>query len=277
MGKPYAELVGDPVAHSKSPLIHNFWLEQLGLDGEYRTARVRGGGLRAHFAARRRDPWWRGCNLTAPLKREGAALIGDPTGVCSRLGAINCVFRSPLACLVPANTDVRGIEAALSDVPLEGAEICLVGGGGAAMAALCWLAGRKAKRITLLVRNPAAAPRPALAGDTGLAVEPLERAAAAASGARLLMNATPMGMAGGPPVRPELFEAIAALAPDASVFDMVYAPADTAMLRAARDRGLRAIDGLEMLIGQAGPAFELFFGAPAPRDRDAELRRRLLA
>jgi shikimate dehydrogenase len=276
MGKPYAELIGDPIGHSRSPAIHGFWLETLGLEGEYRAARVKAGGLRAHLEKRRSDPWWRGCNLTAPLKREAASLVGDPIGVCGWLGAVNCLFRSPLHGLVPANTDVSGLEAALADVPVEGADICLVGAGGAAMAALCWLAGRKARKVTILVRDPNRAARiaPADAGPH-VAIEKIERAAASASGARLLINATPMGMTGGQAMRPELFEALAALPPEATAFDMVYAPAETALLRAARDRGLRAIDGLEMLIGQAAPAFELFFGAPPPRGRDSELRERL--
>jgi shikimate dehydrogenase len=280
MGKPYAELLGDPVGHSKSPAIHTFWLEKMGLDGDYRPVRVPAGGLKAHFEQRRSDPYWRGCNLTAPLKREGAKLVGDPTGVCAWLGAVNCIFKSPLACLVPANTDLAGIETAMAGVKVEGETICLVGAGGAAMAALCWLVGRKAKQVTILARNPAkarslAALPGSASGATAIAAAPIEQAVEAASGATLLINATPLGMTGGPPTRPELFDLIGRLGEGSTLFDMVYAPAETELLRAARRRGLGAVDGLTMLIGQAAPAFELFFGIPAPRGHEAELRERL--
>lgn len=278
MGRPFAEVIGDPVGHSKSPAIHAFWLEAAGLAGDYRATRVRSGGLRFYVEQRRRDPWWRGCSVTAPLKREAAALLGDPTGVCGWLGAVNCVFRSPLG-PVPANTDLTGIAEALAGVSLEGRKACLVGSGGAAMAALCWLVRARAGEVAVLSRDSRKGA--ALAGlvppslGTAVSSASFDDAAEAAAGAALLIHATPMGMDGGPPLRAELTGALDSLGAGATVFDMVYAPAETGLLRAARERGLNAVDGLAMLIGQAAPAFELFFGAPAPRGRDSELRERL--
>jgi shikimate dehydrogenase len=282
MGRPYAEVIGDPIGHSKSPLIHGFWLEALGLAGDYRAVQVPAGGLASYLESRRGDPFWRGCNVTAPLKREAAELLGDPTGICAWLGAVNCVFRSPLACAVPANTDLAGIAEALDGVKLEGEKACLIGTGGAAMAALCYLLGRHVGTVSVLARDRTKAealcrlvPKPQAAS---LAPAGLEQAAAAVGGARLVVNATPMGMRGGPAPRPEIVDALAgALGPDASVFDMVYSPPETALLAAARARGAHCIDGLTMLVGQAAPAFETFFGAPAPRARDPELRARLAA
>ena len=276
MGRPYAEVIGDPIGHSKSPAIHNFWLESLGLGGEYRAARVLGGRLGAYLRQKSQDPFWRGCNVTAPLKREAAALLGDPTGVCGWLGAVNCIFHSPLAPL-PANTDVAGVGEALRGVELKGARICLIGSGGAAWAALCWLVGQGAAEVTILSREPGKAE--ALTrlvptdGRTRLKHGAYERAGEALSGAALIVHATPMGMAGGPPLRPEIAAALAeAAGPETIFFDMVYAPSETELLRTARERGAACIDGLSMLIGQAAPAFQLFFGAPPPRERDSELR-----
>jgi len=279
MGRSYAEVVGDPIGHSLSPAIHTFWLEALDIAGDYRTARVPAGGLGAYLKARSRDPFWRGCNVTAPLKREAAELLGDPTGVCGWLGAVNCIFRSPLAPL-PANTDVAGVGEALRGVSVTGERICLIGSGGAARAALCWLVGQGAGQVTILSREEGKAE--ALARmvpterGTRLRAGTYARAADALSGAALIVHATPMGMTGGPPVRPELASALAeAAGPATTFFDMVYAPAETDLLRTARERGAKCIDGLSMLIGQAAPAFTLFFGARPPRDRDPELRERL--
>ncbi|HEY5720763.1 MAG TPA: shikimate dehydrogenase [Allosphingosinicella sp.] len=276
MGRPYAEVIGDPIGHSLSPAIHNFWLGALGLAGDYRAARVPAGGLAAYVREKGRDPFWRGCNVAAPLKREAAALLGDPTGVCGWLGAVNCIFHSPLAPL-PANTDVAGVGEALRGVDVKGGRICLIGSGGAARAALCWLVGQGAAEVTILSREAGKAE--ALArlvptdGRTSLAPGAYERAGQALAGAALVVHATPMGMTGGPPVRPELAEAVAETAgPGTTFFDMVYAPVETALLGIARDKGAACIDGLSMLIGQAAPAFTLFFGAQPPRERDPELR-----
>ena len=276
MGRPYAEVIGDPIGHSKSPAIHSFWLEALGLGGEYRTARVSAGGLGAYLRQKGGDPFWRGCNVTAPLKREAAALLGDPTGVCGWLGAVNCIFHSPLAPL-PANTDVAGVGEALRGVDVRGARICLIGSGGAARAALCWLVGQGASEVTILSRESGKAE--ALTrlvptdGRTRLEPGAYERAGEALSAAALIVHATPMGMTGGPAVRPELAAALAeAAGPETIFFDMVYAPAETELLRIAREQGAACIDGLSMLIGQAAPAFRLFFGAPPPRERESELR-----
>ncbi len=96
-------------------------------------------------------------------------------------------------------------------------------------------------------------------------------------GAAVVINASPLGMVGSPAMSPALLDGLASLDPGGLVFDMVYAPLETALLARARSLGLGAVDGLTMLIGQAAEAFHHFFGAEAPREHDAELRRRLLA
>lgn len=262
MGIPYAEVIGDPVAHSLSPAIHQFWLEKLGRPGDYRATRCTARELPAYLKRRCCDPFWRGCNVTAPLKAEAARLALDATGVCARIGAANTILRSPLGCGVGANTDVIGIAAALSEAPLGRAVV--IGAGGAARAALEVLRLRGTGEVTALVRSP-----------RGGASRPLEAAGEALEGADCVVNATPLGMEGAAPMPEPVLDALAATAADALVVDMVYVPLETALLRRARQAGRRAVDGLTVLIGQAAPAFELFFGVAAPREHDRELRDRL--
>lgn len=277
MGVTYAEVIGDPIAHSKSPLIHRFWLEKLGLEGDYRAARVRAKDLPAYLERRRRDPYWRGCNLTAPLKERAAELVGDPVGACRYIGSANCIVRSPLSCLVAANSDLAGIAAALAGIELEGASVVLIGSGGAARTALCYLMQQRAGDVALLARHEAKARNLLSLAPSGprtrIEPAPIEKASMVIERARLIINATPMGMIGQPPMREEIMRGLASYGgQETVVFDMVYDPLETELLALARTVGARAVDGLVMLIGQAAPAFELFFGARPPRLDDPELR-----
>jgi shikimate dehydrogenase len=275
MGIPYAEVIGDPVAHSKSPLIHKFWLEQLGLEGDYRAERLSAGALKAHLARRRADPFWRGCNVTAPLKALAASLVSDPTGICARIGAMNAIFRAPLGRSLGANTDLLGIAAALDDAPGPESRVCVIGAGAAARAALEYLRLRGTRDVRLIVRNAARGRVAHEALAIGGAVHSLDDGAAGLAGAQWLINASPLGMAGRAPMPRAILDALDGMDETGIVFDMVYAPVETDLLRRAEALGRSKVDGLEMLVGQAAPAFALFFGAPAPRDRDAELRARL--
>ena len=275
MGIPYAEVIGDPVAHSKSPLIHKFWLGKLALKGDFRALQLAPGGLSAYLASRCSDPFWRGCSVTAPLKERAAGAVSDPTGVCRRIGAANAIFRSPLGCGIGANTDLHGIAAALarSDSPAE--RVCVVGSGGAARAVLEFLRLRGTRHVSLVARDldkgRVLHRRFAARGD----VYPFEQASAAMAGAEWVINATPLGMDGSEAMPASLIDALAATDEAALVLDMVYAPRETALLRRASELGRRTVDGLTMLIEQAAPAFELLFGAAAPRQHDGELRRAL--
>ena len=271
MGVPYAEVVGDPIAHSKSPLIHKFWLGKLGIEGDYRARRCRPGALGAYVRDRCADPFWRGCNVTAPLKAEAAAVAVDSTGVCARIGAANALFRSPLGCAVGANTDLHGIAEALDGAERPG-RVCLIGAGGAARAVLEELRVRGAGDVRMIVRDVARGRVAHAACGTGVGVYGFGDCAAALAGAEWLINATPLGMAGRPPMPDAVLDRLEETTADALVFDMTYVPAETALLRRARETGRRTVDGIAMLIAQAAPAFELFFGVPAPRGHDAELR-----
>src|SRR5439155_19748837 len=106
MSNPYAEVIGDPVAHSKSPLIHRFWLEKAGIEGDYRTTRVEGPGLSAYLAQRRADPDWRGCNVTVPHKQAVIPLLDRMTPLAQQVGAVNLI--ASCEGLLGGNSDVEG-------------------------------------------------------------------------------------------------------------------------------------------------------------------------
>jgi shikimate dehydrogenase len=260
----YAEVIGDPIAHSKSPVIHRFWLNALGIDADYRATHVSAEGLGDYFAARRADPDWLGCNITVPHKQAALDFIEDRGDVRSSIGAINTVFRTDGA-VVGTNTDAAGFYAPISGMELAGQPVVVIGAGGAARAILFALARIGVGRVTLLNRNPLKGA--ALLASFGLKGDAFKLDTPVPP-ATLLVNATSLGMTGQPPLDLDL----SALPDDAVVYDVVYAPLETGLLKAARERDLDTVDGLEMLIGQAAVAFELFFGQPPPGDCDDELR-----
>ncbi|MEM1133493.1 MAG: shikimate dehydrogenase [Pseudomonadota bacterium] len=270
--RPTAEVIGDPISHSKSPLIHRFWLEQLGLDGDYQACHVAPDQLADYFAARRSDPDWRGCNVTIPHKLAVLDHAEDRGDVKQSIGAANTVFREEgTESLIATNTDAAGFYAPLSQSDLSGRSALVIGAGGAARGVLFALARAEIGEVTLMARNPLKAM--ALLSGLGVKSEVIGFNAPLPP-ADLLVNASPLGMTG--------FDALPALdlgrLPDhAIVYDLVYAPLETELLSAAKTRELEVIDGLSMLIGQAALAFELFFGAAVPADSEQELREKLIA
>ena len=267
--RPYAEVIGDPIAQSKSPLIHGFWLDALGIDAEYRHKLVTPDALAAYFAERKADPAWRGCNITMPHKLAALDHVSDPGNVRVTIGAINTVFRNQAGDCVGTNTDAAGFWAPIDDLDIAGQPVTLIGASGAARAILFALSRMGAGPVTILNRNP-------LKGAALLSTFKLKGQAlpigSAAPPSRLLVNASVLGMAGQPPLDIDLGE----LEPDSLVYDIVYSPLETGLLKAARARGLETVDGLEMLIGQAAVAFEILFHVEPPRDRDDDLRALLV-
>jgi shikimate dehydrogenase len=261
----YAEVIGDPIGHSKSPLIHGFWLEALGIDGDYRATHVTPEGLGDYFDARRADPAWRGCNITIPHKQAALAHVEDRGGVRDTIGAINLALVAEDGALIGTNTDAGGFYAPIADFDLAGTPVVVIGAGGAARAVLFALSRLDVGPVTILNRNVLKAA--ALLSSFGLKGRALPLGAALPE-VGLLVNASALGMAGQPALELDL----SPLPDQALVYDLVYAPVETPLLAAARARGLDTVDGLEMLIGQAALAFELLFGAAPPRERDDELR-----
>ncbi len=255
----WAEVIGDPVAHSQSPAIHRYWLQALGMEGDYRATRVGAGDVGGFLAGRRVADGWAGCNVTMPLKEAVLPHLDVLNPVAARLGAVNCIVRMADGRLVGHNSDVDGVSgpvAGVGGVPPVVAQV--IGAGGAARAAVLALRALGLERIAVYNRTVARAAEAALLADGeafGLeALRPL------GGGCHLIVNATSMGMLGSPPPPVPL----ALYAPDTLLFDMVYTPRETALLRDARARGFRTIEGLQMLVGQAATAFAHFFGVRVP-------------
>ncbi len=284
MSGAYAEVIGDPIAQSKSPAIHTFWLGKLGIDAEYRACHVRSDELADYLARRRGDADWRGCNITMPHKQAALALLDGLDPLAARIGAVNTVVRCANGTLTGHNTDVAGflepLQPYLGDIHLY-RMARVIGAGGAARAIVAALAEQHFT-IVLAARDPAKAKAllAELAPNGEHHTPPLSHFAAPTDFAfddrsqllDLVVNASPLGMAGQPPLDFDLSH----LPPGSVVYDIVTHPRDTPLLSAARAAGFTTIDGLAMLIGQAAAAFEKFFGQPAPRNFDDVLRQLLI-
>ena len=272
IGQAYAEVIGDPIEHSKSPLIHRFWLERLGLHADYRRTRVSVADLPDLIAARRQDPHWRGCNVTMPLKLEALLLADEKSDAAVQAGACNLLHPQGNR-LVAGNTDVgavMGVVGRLAEQRSVGS-ITLLGTGGAARAVLVALTGMGLRAVAVQGRNHAEAI--SLAQRFGLTLPPRRFDAPIESDG--LINATSLGMSGQPPLAVDL----AAMPTGGWVFDLVSSPARTGLLVDAERRGLAASGGLEMLVEQAAASFPSFFGVAPPRgpEDEAELMARLTA
>lgn len=280
MGVPYAEVIGDPVAHSKSPLIHKFWLEALGLAGDYRATRIAAGELAAFLASRRTDPDWRGCNVTMPFKETIIPLLDtvEDYGV----GAVNCVLPREGG-LHGFNTDGAGVDEAIADWDFgsEESRICLIGAGGAARAAIAELDVYCYFIFDLVVRDEARGRAFLDSCKVEGEVYAFEDAAAALKGRDAVINASPLGMTGFPPMPEAVLDGLASVGGTRRfqrrgfALEMVTAPVRTAFVERAGAVGLEVSDGLTVLIGQARMAFRDFFGR-LPPDGDKALRERLV-
>lgn len=284
--KPYAEVIGDPIVQSKSPVIHGFWLERLAIDADYRATLVANGGLPDYLASRRADADWLGCNVTMPHKQAVIPLLDRLDPVADRIGAVNTIVREGDA-LVGYNTDAAGFLEPLADRLAEAHYFRMariIGTGGAARAIVAALAG-EGFTLVLAGRNPNKARNLLDTLDPGGEHHAIDLAHFADATdfpfddregcLDLVVNASPLGMRGQPSLNFDWSHA----PPGSVAYDIVTDPVDTAFLASARSQGLQTIDGLSMLIGQAAVAFGKFFGKPAPRDAqsDAALRHRLLA
>jgi shikimate dehydrogenase len=250
-------VIGWPVEHSRSPLIHDYWIRQLGLDAAYRREPVAPERF-ADFLAHLADHGYVGANVTVPHK-EAALDLSKPDALAQAVGAANTLWRDA-GVLRSTNTDVEGFVASLdAGVPnwAPGVESAVVlGAGGAARAIVFGLIERGVRRIHVVNRSLDRAA--ALRQRFGDRVVPSrwDRRNDVLADAGLLVNTTTLGMAGQPPLTIDL----APLAAGAIVADIVYAPLVTPLLAAGRARGLRTVDGLGMLLHQAVGAFARFFG-----------------
>ncbi|MEO8716539.1 MAG: shikimate dehydrogenase [Acetobacteraceae bacterium] len=263
-----AGIVGWPVAHSRSPRIHGFWLDRYAIDGAYVPLAVHPNDFTAAIQGLR-AAGFAGVNVTIPHKVAAFAAYDIVDDDARRAGAVNTIIFHDDR-IEGRNTDGFGFLASLRDAdvnPGEGSALILGAGGGARAVAAVLLASH----VPVAVANRTRARAEALARDfPGLAVIDWAERERALAHRALLVNATSLGMGGGPPAL-RLTHAPKSLA----VVDLVYTPLETELLATARARGLRAVDGLGMLLHQARPGFEAWFGIPPAVD--ADLRRHVLA
>lgn len=272
-----AGVIGWPIAHSLSPRLHTHWLAENRVNGFYVPLAVR----REDFGEVCRTLakcGFKGVNVTVPHKEAAFAIAHEADIPAQQAGAANLLLFGNDGCIVARNTDSHGLAASLEESlgksGLLGATAVLLGAGGAARAAIFALVEVGAREIVILNRNPGRASEMASALQphvrAKLSVLPEKDWPEAARKAGLVVNATSGGMRGSS--RLEL--SLETLAEGAAVCDLVYNPVETELLKDARHRGHRTIDGLGMLIHQAVPAFEAFFDT---RPRITEGLRQSLA
>jgi shikimate dehydrogenase len=249
-------VIGWPVSHSLSPAIHGTWLRTYGIDGEYLKAAVEPENFISFIKGLAANGFCGG-NITVPHKIEAHRLCERLDAAAEAIGAVNTVWLNA-GKLAGSNTDAFGFLANLdSEAPGwdRAGPAVVIGAGGAARAIVWALRQRGFEDIRIVNRTRPRADELA-AGFPPAAAFDQKDLGHAVSGARLVVNTSTLGMKGAPALDIDLSPA----APDATVCDIVYSPLETALLSQARRRGMRAVDGLGMLLHQAIPGFEIWFG-----------------
>ena len=255
---PRACVIGNPIAHSRSPLIHGYWLNKYGISGSYERVKVTPNRLET-FLDELRNGRWAGCNVTIPLKERAFELVDMSEEQTSRLKSVNTVYMAD-GKLCGISTDGAGFMASLHntvpDWQSRSQKVTILGAGGAARALVAALVDAGVAGITIANRTVVRAE--AISADyagivSGVAWDGI---AGSLGDTDLLINSTSLGMTGQPPLDLPL----KALKSHAVVADIVYAPLETDLLQRAAGLGHRCVDGLGMLLHQAVPGFEKWFG-----------------
>ena len=269
-----AGVAGRPVGHSLSPLIHNAWLAAGGIDGVYVAFHPAANGL-ARFLDGLRGGAIRGLNVTLPFKEEALALADAASARADAAAAANLLIFEDDGTITADNTDGVGLLAAFAaqapGFDVNAGPVALLGAGGAARGAAAALLAAGAPEVRIINRTLAKAEIVAGALSGPVKVFPLDQLARALAGAGALVNATSAGLDG----KGELDVPLEATPAGCVVMDLVYRPLETPLLANARALGRPTVDGLEMLIRQAQPSFEAFFGQ-AP-DASVDVRALALA
>jgi shikimate dehydrogenase len=261
-------LIGWPVAHSISPAMQNAAFRAAQIDGEYSLLPVeRPEDLEAKLSGLRKDPDWRGANVTVPYKETVVPLLDGLEGAAARLKAVNTIVRRS-GRLTGCNTDMPGFLADLDrrGIAFRGRGAVVIGSGGAARSVVAGLveSGCAVSVVAVLPDQARALAEEVGGGKVEVLSweDPAIRERAARAG--LIVNASPVGMR--PKTDESPWPADLPLPSGAAVYDLVYTPQETAFLKRARADGLRAAGGLGMLVEQGALAFEMWTGAAAPRD-----------
>lgn len=266
-------VIGDPIAHSRSPVMHEAAFRALGIDATYERVRVRPGEL-ATFIARAEAEGYQGLNVTLPHKSAVIALLSEITPSAARIGAVNTITVRGGA-LHGDNTDGEGLVRSLEDGGFEarGTRVVVLGAGGAARAAVVGLSEAGAAEVLVAARRSSAASKLAEAlaahAPAPISGHGFDDLPGLFAGADLLIQATSATLQSSDSssdVAISFAESLPwdALPSSATVTDLVYQPLETTVLQAARARGHRAIDGLGMLVHQGALAFEAWLGVAAP-------------
>lgn len=268
-----AGVLGWPVAHSRSPRLHNYWLNQYGIDGAYLPLPVKPEDFETVLRCLPRMGFV-GCNITVPHKEAAFAVADERDESSRRIGAVNTIYFTPRGRLIGSNTDSFGflenLRAGAPEWHASAGPAVVIGAGGAARALIVALIDQGVPELRLVNRTPARSER--LAADLGGPISVIEwdKRAEALDGAAFLVNATTQGMVGQPPLDLDL----AHLPKTALVNDIVYMPLETPLLLAAHARGNPIVDGLGMLLHQGRPGFKAWFGREP--EITPELRRFVL-
>lgn len=271
MAEKKAFVTGHPIAHSRSPKIHGHWLEKYGIDGSYRAVDVAPDNFAA-FLSTLRDNSYSGGNVTIPHKEAAFTLVDRRDEAAEAIGAVNTLWFED-GVLWGGNTDGHGFAANLDQrAPgwAENGPAVVLGAGGASRAVIHALVERGVSDIRIVNRTLARAQELAHRFGASVSAHGVEATSELLADAGLLINTTALGMHGN-----EALAADPAGLPDhAIVTDIVYVPLETPLLAAARARHLRTVDGLGMLLHQAVPGFERWFGIRP--EVTAELRQMIV-
>lgn len=253
-----AFVIGHPIAHSRSPLIHNYWIAELGLDASYEAIDVAPDGL-ADFLVRIKEQGFVGGNVTIPHKENAFALASKTADIAQTLGAANTLYLEDNAWSA-TNTDGYGFLANL-DAEASGWDkvaktALIIGAGGASRAIIYSFLARGFDTIHILNRTLSRAQNLAQQFGDKIKPGPLDTFEALLPSADIVVNTSSLGMQGQPPLALNLDN----LAKATTVTDIVYTPLETDLLANARARGNACVDGLGMLLHQAVPGFEKWFG-----------------
>jgi shikimate dehydrogenase len=256
---PLAAVIGDPVSHSRSPVLHGHWLARYGIAGHYIPVRVARGSVPSALNCLM-ALGFSGVNVTVPHKEAALAAADSASPAARRMGAANLLIFGPDGKIHADNSDGAGFVAHLAATapgwrPCRGPAI-LLGAGGAARAIAHALVDAGVKHLLIANRSQSRAADLARSVGPAARVIAWQDVASALCETALLVNATSLGMTGQPPLAIDLDR----LDPATIVADIVYAPLDTDLLGTAAARGCQTVDGLGMLLHQAVPAFEAFFG-----------------
>ena len=253
--KRRACLMGHPVAHSRSPMIHGYWLETLGIEGAYELMDLTPEEFPG-FVTRLEANGFVGGNITVPHKEAAFKLVAHRDEAAEAVGAVNTVWLEN-GTLRGGNSDTHGFIANLDDrAPgwnVPGCRAVVLGAGGAARSAVYAIRSRSAQ-VAIVNRTLARAEE--LARRFDARAHGFDALPKLLTGADLLVNCTSLGLAGKPPLEIDL----APLKRGAVVYDVVYVPLETGLLAQAKARGHRTVDGLGMLLQQAGFGFQKWFG-----------------